>query len=137
MSRIRRIAITAALFCATLAAAPGLALARTPAIRVPIRPVAARIQLRQPYAVWAEARLQASLDRIAYTMSRTRMTAEKRAQINNDVMFSAGVLRARIAKVSKDRVVNSIERQEMHLLTAAIQHDLHRLHGNLDSWWLL
>ena len=137
MSRIHRI-LAAALACATLTAAPGLAMAASPSRPLVVhRAVAARIDPARSYASWVEGRLQASLTRIDQAMLRVRLTPEQRQQIGYDVSFSASTLRARLAKVVSDRDVTDVEKQEMRLLAAAIQHDLERLHGNLDSWWLI
>lgn len=89
------------------------------------------------YAAWANREIDEAVNRIYAASSRVRMTSQDRAQLINNTQASAKMMKERVHGVSADGVVTASDRQEVQNLAAAIQSEMKKVHGNLDSFWFL
>jgi hypothetical protein len=129
----RRTALIIAAALASLTALPAVASAnprRAPIMRV-------QGESADSYARRAEAAMAVAKSRIQSKAERTRMTAQERAKLGNDLNAAIQVLRDRIAQRGHDGWISSQENQDIQTLHTAIRAELSKSHGSFDSWQLL
>lgn len=95
------------------------------------------VQNGRSYSTWANNQINGAVDRIFTNANRLRLSHEDRSLLVNNTNHSANILRQRIRQVSADGKVTASERHQVHNLTLALQAELRKAHGNIDSFWLL
>jgi aspartokinase len=130
MTRTRRIAslVAIAFVMAGVSVAPMGAAATNPVVSAQNEAAS--------FKSWADSRMTASQQRMLAAVGSTRMAADKRQQITNDVYYSVNLLRSRVAEATKDGALSKDERNQVFVLNAALQSELSR-HGSFDTWQIL
>jgi len=123
------VAVASLLACAMIVPAVAEAAPR----RIPR--ISLRYNAAKSYERWVNSLLVSSIDRIETKVAATRGTND--AQIMNDVHVGASTLRQRVENFAGDGSITAAEKQQLTALNLAVQAELSRLHGDLDSWLLL
>jgi hypothetical protein len=129
----RRTALFLAAALATSIALPAVASAQSS--RAPVR--VRQGENAETFARRAEAAMGAARLRIQSKAERTRMTAQDRAKLTNDLNVAVQSLRHRIAQRGADGWITPQENQDIQGLHAAIRAELNQTYGAIDSWQLL
>ena len=138
MSKIRRTAAIVAAIVMGALAVPALASAAPmPTTTFRAQYGFVRIANGAEYARSSNAAIDRAVLRIFSAANGSRLDATQRQLLKNNTVNSAQMLKARVASVSKDGVVTAADRQQVVDLANALQAELRKAHGNLDSFWLL
>lgn len=140
MTKTRRIAaitaVLAGMFMAPAVASAATFGSRTEAAAPQTKFIGAT-QDGRAYAAWANGEINDAVSRIQSRAARFRMTVAQRQLLTNNTNQSANILRHRVAQVTADGKVTAAERHDVRNLAVALQSELRKAHGNLDSFWLL
>jgi hypothetical protein len=138
MTKTRRFAVAIAALLAGSFVLPGLALA-APRTSAPVALFGGVLkpQDARSYANRTNKNINTAVRRIQTKASMTRMSTQQRTLLHNNTLNSANILRARLAKVTADGKVTAAESKEMRDLAVAVQWEMRKAHGNLDSFWML
>ena len=140
MTKTRRIAaitaVLAGMFMAPAVASAATFGSRTEAVAPQTKFIVAD-QSGRAYSAWAHREINDAVNRIQARGATVRLTVAQRQLLQNNTNQSANILRSRVAQVSADGKVTAAERQNVRNLALALQSELRKAHGNLDSFWLL